>query len=137
MPRETKAEKAERIERLHKRLHALKWPNYAKPQPMPVSDIMALCKATPHGYLRVYFQNRHTMEVKAGWTSSTLHCRDWPEALPKNWREEQNRHSVSRDAGECYLTLEDAARAMRWEVTEEAAEECRKADEVLANLGVK
>ena len=131
MPRITKAQiEAERI-RKHAVMQALVWPSYARPVPITAEEIRAATNGKAYA-MEMWFQNVHTLRVTRGWSTYTTHCTDWGQRpLPANWQATRDLGSVSRDhARGGYRTELQAWHAMRWEATEQAAEDLYRIDQL-------
>lgn len=123
----TKAEKA-RLEELEIAL-ALHWPPYAAPEPMTREEIRANRVAVEpadqsvswrHEVCRGWFCNAHTGEVYEGWSDGMSHNpRGWEVSL------------ASQGMGRMYRTREDAAKALRLEMSQKFAAALARVDRII------
>lgn len=124
----TKAEKA-RMEELETAL-ALCWPAYAEPQVMTAEEVRASTVVLPsrsESSMRTrtgaigWFFNAHTGEVTKGWSNGVSHCREG----------EYGDSSASQQHGRIYRTREQAAMAMRIEMSREFARKLAAVDRII------
>lgn len=131
----TKAEKA-RMEELETAL-AMHWPAYPDPAPLTLQAIKALGEDIPRkdqsvaSYgptkraARGWFQNAYSVRITRGW-SDGHHCN----------RDAEYGDGASRmDGNKMYATKQEAAMAMRLEMTREFARKLASVDRVIADAG--
>jgi hypothetical protein len=124
----TKAEKAE-MENLRKArdlARALAWPSYPCPQPMTQEEIkeaMTVDKKMSYGnYVTKvalgWYQNSYNGLIERGWSTTSSHSRSMSDGGAQNM-------------GRMYRTYEDAARALRHEMTVALAEKLASIDRLI------
>lgn len=121
-----KAEK-ERMVELETAL-ALHWPSYAEPRPMTREEIEAAKVDAPLKDTSVYksrprafgwFYNAHNGQITEGWSDGISHCRHGRDG------------SASQEMGRMYRTREEAAKAMRLEMSRHFATRLSAVDRVI------
>lgn len=123
----TKKEQAE-MERLRFDLalaRAMRWPSYPKPASMTVAEIKdslvdgGVQYGSPQKVARGWFTNAYSQRLTYGCSNGISHNNDGDKTTTQNM-------------GQMYRTKADAARAMRFEMTEDFAKKLAAVDRIIS-----